>query len=63
MACPWDIDYRGEPDPERQAVECRCRECGAVEWLPCDRDFTTGILVVQVHTCARKRTVEREGRP
>jgi hypothetical protein len=53
MACPWEMGY-GEPDPETRQVTCRCRACGKFADLDCERDFASGMLVVQVMTCVAK---------
>lgn len=55
MACDWNLHYASEPDPETETIECQCRTCGRVKALSCHREFSSGRLVINVETCARKR--------
>ena len=64
MPCDWNVNYSDKPDLETQTIICRCDECGRFANLPCDRDFETGNLVVQVMTCKEKGGhIETRDRP
>ena len=51
MACPWNLDFSSEPDPDTHTIVCRCDKCGRYADLDCERDFVSGALIVQVMTC------------